>query len=130
MTGNTYVGRKLRDLYLLPIQCFFILTDLIIFHNIFHDCYFINLPLYARPYNDDRGRLRSLVAPPYYYNSQRTTLDLGYRDHVLWNHLPIRIREELVPSKFKILVCTHLRNLRCAFLDIYYIVYYLKYHLM
>ena len=87
--------------------------------------------LYFRPYNDnDRICLRSLVAPPDYYNSQRTTLDLGsmraisydakslkctlstvspsfkrsffYRVHLLWN------REESVPSKFKILVCAHL----------------------
>ena len=65
---------RLRDLDLLPIKYFFILNDLIIFHN----CYFIKLPVYFRPYNDDvRGRLRSLVAPPDYYNSQRTTLDLG-----------------------------------------------------
>ena len=128
---------RLRDLDLLPIKYFFILNDLIIFHKIFYDCYFIKLPVYFRPYNDDdRGRLRSLVAPPDYYNSQRTTLDLGsmravsydakslkctlstvspsfkrsffYRVHLLWNHLPIGIREESVPSKFKILVCAHL----------------------
>ena len=128
---------RLRDLDLLPIKYFFILNDLIIFHKFFYDCYFIKLPVYFRPYNDDdRGRLRSLVAPPDYYNSQRTTLDLGsmravsydakslkctlstvspsfkrsffYRVHLLWNHLPIGIREESVPSKFKILVCAHL----------------------
>ena len=128
---------RLRDLDLLPIKYFFILNDLIIFHKKFYDCYFIKLPVYFRPYNDDdRGRLRSLVAPPDYYNSQRTTLDLGsvravsydakslkctlstvspsfkrsffYRVHLLWNHLPIGIREESVPSKFKILVCAHL----------------------
>ena len=69
---------RLRDLDLLPIKYILIINDLIIFH----DCYFIKLPLYFRPYNDDgRGRLRSLVAPPDYYNSQRTTLNLGSMDH-------------------------------------------------
>ena len=127
---------RLRDLDLLPIKYFFILNDLIIFYKIFHDCYFIKLPLYFCPYNDDdRGRFRSLVAPPDYYNSQRTTLDLGSMRAVSYDvkslkytlstvspsfkhsfflpcpfimESPIGIREESVPSKFKILVCAHL----------------------
>ena len=52
-TGNTHHTCRIRDLDLLPIKYFFILNDLIIFIKNFHDCYFIKLPLYFRPYNDD-----------------------------------------------------------------------------
>ena len=128
---------RLRDLNLLPIEYFFVLNDLIIFQKIYNDNYCIKLPLYFRPYNDnDRGRLRSTVSAPEYYNSQRATLDLAsmramshddkslkctlssvspslkrsffYRGHLLWNHLPLNIREECLPSKFKALLLPHL----------------------
>ena len=128
---------RLRDLRLLPIEYFFILNDLIIFHKIFNDIYCIKLPPYFRTFDEsDRARLRSTVRAPVYYNSERDTLDLAsmravsqddkslkctlasvspclkrsfyYRVHMLWNHLPINIREEQAPSKFKALLIAHL----------------------
>jgi hypothetical protein len=128
---------RLRDLRLLPIEYLFVLNDLIIFHKIYNELYCIKLPPYFRPYNDnDRGRLRSTVNAPEYYNSERDTLDLAlmravshdekslkctltsvaptlkhsffYRTHMLWNHVPLSIREEMLPSKFKALLTTHL----------------------
>ena len=128
---------RLRDLSLLPLKYFFVLNDLIIFHKIFNNNYCIKLPPYFRPYNaNDRGRLRSIVNPPEYYNTQRSTLDLSsmramsyddkslkctlssvsvslrnsffFRGHMLWNHLPLNLREEQLPSKFKALLLPHL----------------------
>ena len=103
----------------------------------FNNNYCIKLPPYFRPYNaNDRGRLRSIVNPPEYYNTQRSTLDLSsmramsyddkslkctlssvsvslrnsffFRGHMLWNHLPLNLREEQLPSKFKALLLPHL----------------------
>ena len=132
---------RLRDLKLLPIKYFFILNDLIIFHKIYSvDSYCVSLPSYFRPFNDnDRGRLRSNVNPPDFFNSQRSTLDLSsmramshddkslkctlssvsvtfrnsffFRGHMLWNHLPLKIREEVLPSRFKALLQPHLWDL-------------------
>ena len=110
---------------------------MIIFHKIFNDIYCIKLPPYFRTFDEsDRARLRSTVRAPVYYNSERDTLDLAsmravsqddkslkctlasvspclkrsfyYRVHMLWNHLPINIREEQAPSKFKALLIAHL----------------------
>ena len=93
---------RLRDLDLLPIKYIFILNDLIIFHKIFHDCYFIKLPLYFRPNNDDdRGRIRSLVAPPDYYNSQRTTVDLGSMRAVSYDAKLLKCTLSTVTPSFK-----------------------------
>ena len=132
---------RLRDLKLLPIKYFFILNDLIIFHKIYCvDSYCVSLPSYFRPFNDnDTGRLRSNVNPPDFFNSQRSTLDLSsmramshddkslkctlssvsvtfrnsffFRRHMLWNHLPLKIREEVLPSRFKALLQPHLWDL-------------------
>ena len=128
---------RLRDLNLLPIKYYFILNDLIIFHKIYNDIYCIKLPPYLRPFeNEDRSRLRSNVNPPDYYNSQRSTLDLStmraisldekslkctipatsvvfkksffFRGHLLWNHLPLNIRAEQSPSKFRNILLPHL----------------------
>ena len=132
---------RLRDLKLLPIKYLFILNDLIIFHKIYSvESYFVKIPPYFRPFNDnDRGRLRSSVNPPDFYNSQISTLDLSsmramshddkslkctlssvsakfrnsffFWGHMLWNHLPLQIREEVFPASFKALLQTHLWDL-------------------
>ena len=129
---------RLRDLKLLPIKYLFILNDLVIFHKIYNvESYPVNFPSYFRPFNDnDRGRLRSNVHPPDFYNSQTSTLDLSsmramshddkslkctlssasvkfknsffFRAHMLWNHTPLEIREEVLPVRFKSLLQAHL----------------------
>ena len=128
---------RLRDLNLLPIKYYFIFNDLIIFHKVYNDAYCIKLPPYFRPCNgEDRSRLRSNVRPPHYYNSETSTLDLStmrtlsldekslkctlsstysgfknsffFRGHLLWNYLPLNIRNEQCPSKFKDLLLPHL----------------------
>ena len=128
---------RLRDLDLLPLRYRFILSDLVIFHKIFYNNYFVKLPSYFRPCNtEDRSRLRSNVVPPNYFGSQMSTLDLSsmralssdnlslkctveprapafknsffYRTHMLWNFLPITIRQETNQPKFKKLLILHL----------------------
>ena len=128
---------RLRDLGLLPLKYHFILSDLIIFHKVFYKDYFVKLPSYLRLCNiEDRNRLRSSVVPPNYYDSQRSTLDLSsmralsldnlslrctveprapafknsffFRAHILWNFLPINIRQETSSSMYKKLLILHL----------------------
>ena len=102
-----------------------------------HNEYCVELPSYLQPYDEtDRGRLRPTVNPPQYYNSQVSTTDLSnmriisqdakslkctivprstqfkngyfFRTHMLWNYLPIDMRSEECPTKFKKLLLTHL----------------------
>ena len=131
-----YISR-LNDLELLPIKYFFDLTDLVRFHKIYNNNYCIKLPSYYRPYNDnDKSQLRCAIVPPNYYNSQRETIDLHsmraishdskslkctlthtcpilkkgffFRSHILWNHLPLNIRDEISSSKFLDIIIPHL----------------------
>ena len=128
---------RLKDLGLLPLRYHFILSDLVIFHKIFYNNYFVKLPSYFRLCNtEDRSRLRSNVVPPNYFDSQRSTLDLSsmralssdnlslkctveprapafknsffFRAHMLWNFLPITIRQETNQPTFKKLLILHL----------------------
>ena len=121
---------RLRDLNLLPIKYYLAFNDLIIFHKIYNDIYCIKFPSYFRSCeNEDRIRLRSNMNPPIYYNIERETLGLSemraasldnkslkclitspsavfkksffFRTHMLWNYLPLNIREEQCPSKFR-----------------------------
>ena len=99
--------------------------------------YCVELPSYLRPYvEEDRRRLRSNVNPPDYLNSQVSTTDLSnmrtvrqdekslkceiesncpqfkcsffFRAHLVWNHLPVDLRSEECPLKFKKLLLIHL----------------------
>ena len=128
---------RLKELNLLPIKYHFILSDLVIFQKVFYDNYIVKLPTYLRQVvDDDRGRLRSNIAPPDYYNSQPSTIDLSnmrslsldsnslkctveprapafknsffFRAHMLWNYLPQMIRQEENPVTFKRLLRSHL----------------------
>ena len=114
---------RLRDLKLLPIKYYFAFNDLVIFHKIYNDIYCVKFPSYFRSCdNDDRNRLRSNVNPPNYYNNERQVMGLSemratsldskslkclitspsaayrksffFRSHLLWNYLPLNIREE------------------------------------
>ena len=59
-------------------------------------------PIKGQTYNDDdRDRLRSLVAPPDYYNSQRTTLDLGSMRAVSYDAKSLKCTLSTVSPSFK-----------------------------
>ena len=97
----------------------------------------MKLPTYFRKCNDeDRGRLRSRVQPPDYLDGRTSSVDLStmramslddkslkcdvtstsivfknsffFRGHMLWNYLPLSIREEMCPSKFRSALRLHL----------------------
>ena len=99
--------------------------------------YCVELPSYLQPYVDeDRRRLRSNINPPSYLNGQVSTTDLSnmravsqdgkslkctivpkcsqfrcsffYRTHLIWNYLPVDLRSEQCPIKFKKLLLLHL----------------------
>ena len=99
--------------------------------------YCIELPSYLRPYEaEERRRLRSNINPPDYLNGQVSTTNLSnmrsvskdekslkctvepkcaqfknsffFRTHLQWNYLPLEMREEQCPIKFKKLLLVHL----------------------
>ena len=131
---------RLNDLNLLPMKYFFTQNDLIIMHNIYYGLHFIKLPAHFTPFNDsDRSRLRSNINPPEFFNARKETIELSsmrnishdskslkctlpkisygikqnfiYRAHMLWNHIPINIREVTSTKSFKILLTSHLWDL-------------------
>ena len=56
---------RLRDLDLLPMESRFDYTDLVMFHNIYHEKSIVKLPSYITPItNNDRGRLRVNIRQP------------------------------------------------------------------
>ena len=128
---------RLKDLQLLPIKYFFVLNDLVRFQKIYNNNYCIKLPSYYRPYNDnDRAQLRGTIVAPDFYNSQKEKIDLNlmraishdskslkcslshigpilkkgffFRSHILWNHLPLNIRDEISSSKLLDILIPHL----------------------
>ena len=57
--------KRLKDLDLMPMNFKFIYTDLVMFHNIFHEHSVVKFPGYLLPITaDDRSRLRSNIRPP------------------------------------------------------------------
>ena len=68
---------RLRDLDLLPMKYRFMFSDLVLFYDIYYEHSCIELPEHYKPYtNDDlRSRLRNIIRPPDYLNSNET-LDL------------------------------------------------------
>ena len=128
---------RLKDLQLLPIKYFFVLNDLVRFQKVYNNNYCIKLPSYYRPYDDnDRAQLRCTIVAPDFYNSQKEKIDLNlmravshdskslkctlshispilkksffFRSHILWNHLPLNIRDEISSSKFLDILIPHL----------------------
>ena len=100
--------------------------------------YCVELPSYLRPYEEDeRRRLRTTInAPSYLGDCETSTMDLSvmremsydskslkctivpkcsqfrssyfFRSHLLWNYIPLDIRSEMCPSRFKKLLLVHL----------------------
>ena len=103
-----------------------------------HNDYCVKLPSYLQPYEvEDRSRLRQRIRPPAYFNREILTTDelsnmravsqdekslkctitpkctqfknsFFFRTHLVWNFLPIDMRSEQCPIKFKKLLLTHL----------------------
>ena len=121
--------KRLKDLDILPLREKFYYSDLVLFHKIYYGKSITKLPDYLHAItNEDRSRLRSNIGPPQYY-SQASTIDLGtiranrydnlslkcsiepkvaafkhsyfFRAHLLWNVLPVKLREIKEIAKFE-----------------------------
>ena len=136
--------KRLKDLDILPIKYRFMISDLVIFHKIYYNNYIIKLPSYLIPLTlEDRSRLRSNIRPPNYLNGEDlNTLDLSsmrstrvdelslkcsiepkapafknsffFRAHILWNHIPVRIRSIQCIALFKTTLTSHLWDIVLA----------------
>ena len=131
---------RLRDLKLLPMKYHFMVRDLIMFHKIYYDMCCVKLPSYYRNCTDeDRSRLRSNVRPPDRFNGNVTTTNLQsmsamrsdqnslrcdflpssatyrktffYRTHLMWNFVPLDVRAESCPLRFKNALVPHIWDL-------------------
>ena len=67
---------RLRDLDLLPLKYRFMLSDLIMFYDIYNGKSCIKLPEYYKPITlEDKCRLRKNIKPPTYF-AANDTIDL------------------------------------------------------
>ena len=121
--------KRLKDLDMFPLREKFDYSDLVLFQKIYYGNSVITLPNYLHAItHEDRSRLRSNICPPQYY-SQFSTIDLGtmrsnrydnlslkcsiepkvaafkrsyfFRTHLLWNELPVKLREIKEITKFE-----------------------------
>ena len=123
--------KRLKDLDLLPLNKKFEYTDLVVFYRIFHNLSVNKLPLYLQPLDeeDTLSRLRPVINPPTHMTGQdginklssmranqldRLSLKCSvkasspafkssffFRTHLLWNVLPLGIKEATTPGEFE-----------------------------
>ena len=103
-----------KQLNILPIRYRFDFHDLKLFHLIVHNISCIKLPSYLH-FFEGHSRLRfshldhlslvSDVIPSHKFNTSNRKRGLAnsyfYRTHLLWNRLPLSLREIIRPSVFK-----------------------------
>ena len=129
--------KKLKDLDILPMEYKFAFTDLVHFFKIYHGLSVVKLPSYLTPVTAaQRVRLRSNIRPPAHisndehripdFSSMRSNrLDSSslrcvlenqtpvlkksffFRSHLLWNGLPIEMRNCTDINEFKVKLKSH-----------------------
>ena len=118
---NSVYVRKCKELSILPMSYRFELADLVMLHKIIHSLVPIDFPYYLSFYRSG-SRLRfchldnlSLVSAilPRTNTSQSRTINafanrFFYCAHILWNQLPLKLREVSCPIEFKDSLKTHL----------------------
>ncbi len=95
---------RLRDLDLLPMEYKFRYTDLIMFHQIYHDISVVKLPYYLTAVtNSDRGRLRSTIRQPVRFSEFESSgiPDLNQRRNNRFDHLSLKSSVEAKSRCFK-----------------------------
>ena len=100
---------KLVDI--LPLACKFDLNDLLFFHKVINNLVPISLPQYLSFYQggsrlrqchlDSQSLVSSIVPRSSQSSSGSLSKSFFYRTHLLWNSLPLEIREISCPSSFK-----------------------------
>ena len=123
--------KRLKDLDLLPLSKKFEYTDLSVFYRIYHNLSVNKLPVYLQPLDeeDTLSRLRPVINPPTHMTGQDGIHKLSsmranqldklslkcsikasspafkssffFRTHLLWNVLPLGIKEASTPSEFE-----------------------------
>ena len=92
---------RLRDLDLLPIEYRFILSDLIIYYNIYNNKSCVKLPEYYHPVTDeDRSKLRKNIKPPDYLEANEI-LDLGQLRKTKSNEFSLKCIKDVNSNIFK-----------------------------
>ena len=100
---------KCRQLKILPLSKRLELNDLTLFHKIVHGVIVQELPNYLQLYRGST-RLRSchldnlsfvVTSVQIHSNSSLLKKSFFYRTHLLWNNLPLEIREHSCPDTFK-----------------------------
>ncbi len=118
---NDYIVylRKCRQVDVLPLVERFKLNDLILFHKVIYELIPLKLPEYLGFFSG-QSRLRSshLDSLSIVHHLQTNNLNVTYlnksfffRTHLIWNNLPLEIRQTTVPSVFKKEVIKHLWQL-------------------
>ena len=111
---DTYV-RKCKQVDVLPLNKRFDLNDLILFHKIVYGLSSIRMPDYLtlfggnsrlRTCHLDRLSYVSAISPHSAYRSHFCK-SFFYRTHLLWNTLPLEVREGSCPLSFKKKVTSH-----------------------
>ena len=105
----------------------FVLSDIVMLHKIIHNLVPTSLPSYLRFFSGksrlrfchlDRLSLVSDLLPNTTACSTRTSNAFAnsffYRTHLLWNNLPLNIREVERPDRFKKLLRNHLFETTCT----------------
>ena len=123
--------KRLKDLDLLPLSKKFEYTDLSVFYRIYHNLSVNKLPVYLQPLDeeDTLSRLRPVINPPTHMTGQDGIHKLSsmranqldklslkcsiqasspafkssffFRTHLLWNVLPLGIKEASTPGEFE-----------------------------
>ena len=113
-----------KQLNILPIKFRFDYHDLKMFHSIVNGFSCVKMPDYIKPFQRARLRNSHLDSKFYissiqarYTNRNFESVSQGnlsqsffYRTHLLWNRLPIGLREIVRPSEFKKKLIDHLWN--------------------
>ena len=95
---------RLRDLDLLPMEYKFRYTDLIMFHQIYHDRSVVKLPYYLTAVtNNDRSRLRSTIRQPLRFSEFESSgiPDLNQRRTNRFDHFSLKSSVEAKSRCFK-----------------------------
>ena len=108
---------KCRQVNILPLSKRFDLNDLILFHKIVYGLSSQFLPEYLSLYNGN-SRLRSCHLDHLSYvsailpvsNNSLLKRSFFYRTHLLWNNIPLDLRENSCPIKFKAKLRDHFWN--------------------
>ena len=111
--------RRCKQVNVLPMNKRFVLNDITLFHKIVYNLIPVKLPDYLSLFNG-LSRLRSCHLDRLSYvssvlprgkNCKILKKSLFYRGHLLWNELPLEIREIRCQTTFKFRVRQHLWTL-------------------